>query len=73
MPMSTKSRRVAYVSSPSLLAAADKLPSNEGRPSLVHGLVDALGLLDEGRAELIHSARATRDDLVKYHDAQYVG
>jgi hypothetical protein len=66
-------RRVAYVSSPSLVAVADKLPANVGRSSLVHELIDALGLLGDGGAERVNSERATRSDLVRYHDARYVG
>jgi hypothetical protein len=51
-------RRVAYV--------ADKLPANEGRSSLVHQLIDALGLLGDGGAERVNSERATRSVLVRY-------
>ncbi|SGY93162.1 BQ5605_C037g11575 [Microbotryum silenes-dioicae] len=39
-------RRVAYIHSQQLIDAADALPSNPGRASLVHHLVDALDLLD---------------------------
>lgn len=34
-----------YVWSPELQLCADRLPANQGRSSLVHGLVQALGLL----------------------------
>ncbi|CAK9781091.1 Arginase/deacetylase [Cutaneotrichosporon oleaginosum] len=37
---------VAYIWSPELQRAADELPANVGRSSLVHGLVRALGLLE---------------------------
>ncbi|BEJ16308.1 hypothetical protein CspHIS471_0509130 [Cutaneotrichosporon sp. HIS471] len=37
---------VAYIWSAELQRAADQLPANVGRSSLVHGLVRALGLLD---------------------------
>ena len=47
------SRRVSYVSSPSLTSLASQLPSNIGRSRLVHDLVRALGLLrDDDEEEL---------------------
>ncbi len=46
---------VAYIWSAELQRAADRLPANVGRSSLVHGLVRALGLLenapDDGEKE----------------------
>lgn len=64
------SRRVAYVHSDELIAAADKLPSNAGRANLVHSLVEAFGLLESGRAgaSIIDAAAATREELISYHD-----
>lgn len=55
-PPPTPIPRVSYISSPSLLLAADSLPSNPGRATLVHSLIVALGLLqptedDEGEGE----------------------
>lgn len=38
---------VAYLWSPQLQRAADGLPANTGRSSLVHGLIRSLGLLEE--------------------------
>jgi hypothetical protein len=40
-------RRVAYVWSEELQNAADELPSNIGRSSVVHGLIQALDLLHD--------------------------
>ena len=42
--------RVAYISSPALRDAADRLPSNIGRSSLVHYLIDSLDLLEVSQA-----------------------
>lgn len=80
-------RKVSYVHSKALLAAADRLPSNLGRASLVHSLIDALELLQsddeidaEGierrsgnRARVIESVPATREDLLKFHEKKFVG
>ncbi|GAA5878232.1 hypothetical protein JCM1840_004043 [Sporobolomyces johnsonii] len=74
----TDSRRVAYVHSEELIQAADVLPANEGRASLVHSLCSAYGLLDDGerdeqpRARLLEPIEATRDELLKFHDRAYV-
>lgn len=57
-----------------LLAAADRLPSNRGRASLVHELVVAFALLDESPetpanvAEIIVAVPASRQELCSYHD-----
>lgn len=67
-------RRAAYVHSAELVAAADKLPSNEGRASLVHSLVEAFELLEEASgnaadgAVIIEAVAATREELCSYHD-----
>jgi histone deacetylase 8 len=63
------------------MRAADCLPANEGRASLVHSLVDAFSLLDNGdgsreslaKAMVIESERASRADLLKFHDERYIG
>ena len=82
--------RVAYVSSKALLVAADRLPSNLGRASLVHQLINSFNLIsltpnedaEEDQAEqsshnnhLIHvnSTPATREELLEYHDEEFVG
>lgn len=53
---------VAYLWSPELQRAADGLPANTGRSSLVHGLIHALGLLkpDETEIAVPEEAHATR-------------
>nr|XP_031863426.1 uncharacterized protein CI109_001302 [Kwoniella shandongensis]KAA5530498.1 hypothetical protein CI109_001302 [Kwoniella shandongensis] len=43
---SSSSSRVAYIWSQDLQDVADDLPSNVGRSSMAHGLIDSLGLLD---------------------------
>lgn len=81
-------RRVAYISSAPLRAAADRLPSNPGRSSAVHSLIESLGLLhdaqaaahgdinsetfDLNKARAIEAVPAVVKDLTRYHDAAYV-
>lgn len=70
-------RRVAYVHSDELLRVADCLPANEGRASLVHALVDSYSLLTEtakeGYARVVEPLRATREQLVRFHDERFIG
>ena len=77
-------RRVAYVYSDELIRAADCLPANEGRASLVHSLADSYGLLAsspagaDGRsvdntARIVPPVRATRDQLTRFHDHAFIG
>ena len=76
-------RDVAYIHSSALIQAADDLPSNLGRASLVHDLIEALNLLDTGdggsesalgaRARVVQSKTATRLDLERFHDPGYLG
>lgn len=40
-------RRVAYITSPEAREAADRLPSNTGRSSLVHALIECMDLLEQ--------------------------
>ncbi|SCV72039.1 BQ2448_4733 [Microbotryum intermedium] len=61
-------RRVAYIHSQELIEAADALPSNLGRASLVHHLVDALDLLDLD-PDAPHTAEH-RDDPAELDDVQ---
>lgn len=81
---------MAYVSSPALRNAADRLPSNIGRSSLVHSLIDSLDLFtqasddNEGvnplllvrgrpaRATLIEPEPVTREELLTFHDGQFI-
>lgn len=69
-------RTVAYVSSPELREASDQLPSNIGRSSLVHGLIDSLDLISEqrqeGKAWLVESLPAIKKDLTRFHASDYV-
>ncbi|EMS20778.1 hypothetical protein NBRC10512_007630 [Rhodotorula toruloides] len=73
-------RRVAYVHSDELIRAADCLPANEGRASLVHSLVDAFSLLDDGdgsregpaQARVVEPERASRTELLRFHDERYI-
>jgi len=78
-------RTVSYVHSSALLQAADRLPSNLGRASLVHDLVASLDLVDPpsaadtaelrglGRARTVLPQPATRADLLRFHDPRYIG
>lgn len=77
-PPAMAPRAVCYVSSPALLAAADALPSNIGRASTIHELIDAFSLLSadgdaSGCAQLIASAPASREQLLSFHDEDLVG
>lgn len=81
--------RVCYISSKKLTDLSDRLPSNRGRSSLVHELVEHLDLIDFGsdglsqsseasgaemnRATLVEPSPASRNDLLKFHDAEYLG
>lgn len=77
-------RRVAYVYSDELIRAADCLPANQGRASLVHSLADSYGLLasspagdparlGESTARVVPPVRATRDQLTRFHDHAFIG
>lgn len=76
-------RRVHYIHSDDLIAAADHLPSNPGRAGLIHRLISELNLLDSGTdsideihtsvAQTVHCQPALREELVLFHDARYVG
>ncbi|GAA5870757.1 hypothetical protein JCM3774_001670 [Rhodotorula dairenensis] len=71
--------RVAYVHSDELIRAADCLPANEGRASLVHSLIQSYGLLlapagpaGAAVAALVPPLRASRDQLTRFHDDGYI-
>ncbi|KAI5478406.1 hypothetical protein MNV49_005155 [Pseudohyphozyma bogoriensis] len=77
-------KRVSYIHSDTLVAAADALPSNIGRASLTHNLVVALDLLEQDgssatgdgegkvrKAKVVKSVPATREELVRFHDAGF--
>ncbi|KAM0748508.1 Arginase/deacetylase [Meredithblackwellia eburnea MCA 4105] len=82
------SSAVVYIHSKSLITAADQLPANVGRASLVHNLIHALGLLQEDgeeeeeegdgpreerkRALVVTSEPATRKQLEKFHDPKFL-
>lgn len=71
--------RVAYVHSDELIRAADCLPANEGRASLVHSLIESYALLcasspaGERAATLVPPLRASREQLTRFHDQGYIG
>lgn len=74
--------RVAYVVSLELLKAADTLPSNLGRASLVHDLIASFNLIGSrsdtaivarNRLLTVRSIPATREQLLVYHDEEYIG
>ncbi|GAA5833245.1 hypothetical protein JCM9279_001466 [Rhodotorula babjevae] len=71
-------RRVSYVHSDALIRAADQLPSNVGRASLVHALITGLDLVDSPGPPGLHRARtvqpqpASRADLLRFHDPRYI-
>lgn len=54
--------RIAYIYSPALVRAADRLPSNRGRSTLSHALVAAFGLLSDPHAPSPHPAGRSGDD-----------
>ncbi|GAA6061488.1 hypothetical protein JCM10212_002567 [Sporobolomyces blumeae] len=75
------SRRVIYLHSDALIDAADALPSNQGRASLVHSLCSAFDLLDVDqndpaatthRATLVEPVQASRTELCAFHDEGFV-
>lgn len=80
---SVPARRVSYIHSGSLIRAADRLPSNEGRASIVHNLTHHLDLLHHNngrpnddhlaRATVVESIPATREELTRFHDPAFVG
>ncbi|KPV75004.1 uncharacterized protein RHOBADRAFT_53914 [Rhodotorula graminis WP1] len=75
-------RRVSYVHSDALTQAADRLPSNLGRATLVDRLISSLDLIiidpdtaapaERGRARTVPPQPATRADLVRFHDPRYI-
>ncbi|KAL5031828.1 hypothetical protein BDV3_000052 [Batrachochytrium dendrobatidis] len=62
--------KVGYVTRPELIAAADKLPSNRERSTLVHSLIKAYGLME--RMDLVRPIPATKYDLEVFHSSEYV-
>ncbi|GAA5984140.1 hypothetical protein JCM10908_006065 [Rhodotorula pacifica] len=78
-------RRVAHIHSDELIQAADCLPANEGRASLVHSLCDSYHLLhsshdnaelsaedQNSRARIAEPVRATREQLTRFHDEGFI-
>lgn len=62
--------------------AIDRLPSNLGRSSAVHALIESFDLLtrsshqpdhDQNRARVIRTELASRSELEAFHDPEYVG
>jgi len=76
--------RVVYVSSPEARSITDRLPSNIGRSSIVHSLIESLELLTESetdrnaqgndavRARVALPLIATCQDLLRYHSPEYI-
>lgn len=64
--------KVGYAFSDELVLAADRLPSNVGRSSLVHGLVAAYGLLEAPNIVVLPVTAASRSELLAYHGKDYV-
>jgi len=79
----TDTRRVSYIHSPDLQKVGDALPSNLGRSSLVHSLISSYGLIDDGqgtsdgpggaRAKIVKPSKATRQELLSFHDEDFIG
>ncbi|KAI9224030.1 hypothetical protein BC828DRAFT_374452 [Blastocladiella britannica] len=67
------SATLALVYSPAASAVHDRLPSNLGRSSLVHGLIDALGIIkNRPSAIILRPQPATADQLGVFHSARYL-
>lgn len=62
--------RVGYAYNEALIEAADRLPSNIGRASRVHGLIEAFGLVEE--METIDSPPIAAEALKTYHDDEFI-
>ncbi|EGG05462.1 uncharacterized protein MELLADRAFT_52815 [Melampsora larici-populina 98AG31] len=65
---------------PKSFRSIDQLPSNIGRSSAVHNLIESLDLLDTGsaidplsRARVLPTGLAGREELESFHDPEYVG
>ena len=68
-------RSVSYIWSAELQQLSDRLPSNLGRSSLIHGLHRATGLLYNDNILVVEPDLdlGSGDRLKRYHDASYVG
>lgn len=67
---SASRKKVGYVFNDPLIKAADKLPSNIGRASRVHKLIEAFGLLS--KLDIITPVPLERDQLILYHDENFI-
>lgn len=63
---------LGYCYSQSLEQAADKLPSNIGRSSMVHRLIAAYGLLNHEKTVVLTTSPASVSELTAYHDPVFV-
>ncbi|KAJ1765424.1 Histone deacetylase 8 [Coemansia sp. RSA 1752] len=63
-------RKVALVRSAQSIQAADSLPSNVGRASRVHALIDAFGLND--KLDIIEPEPLDNDALTIFHSEEYI-
>ncbi|KAJ2553236.1 Histone deacetylase 8 [Coemansia sp. RSA 1933] len=61
---------VVLVRSAQSIRAADALPSNIGRSSRVHALIDAFGL--DNSVEIVEPKPLTDADLTTYHSSEYI-
>jgi histone deacetylase 8 len=70
---SSARRRILYIVSEDLVRVASQLPSNKNRSVLVHSLIGKLGLLTpQNGVRVMRPPRATRAELMVYHDSAYV-
>ncbi|KAJ2377660.1 hypothetical protein IW150_001249 [Coemansia sp. RSA 2607] len=65
-----KKRRVVLVRSRESIIAADRLPSNLGRASRVHGLIDAFGL--DKMVQIVSPRAASDAELAAFHSDEYI-
>ncbi|KAJ1981059.1 histone deacetylase hos1 [Dimargaris xerosporica] len=64
--------RVAYIYSQDYARVADQLPANRHRSSMVHALVEAFGLWQHPRVDVLPPPMATPAELARFHDPKYV-
>lgn len=68
--MPTIEPSVSYVWSSDLIKYADRLPSNRGRASRVHSLIEAFGLVD--KCKIIECQPCDICQLYKFHDRRFI-
>ncbi|KAJ2797798.1 hypothetical protein H4R20_005057 [Coemansia guatemalensis] len=65
-----RARRIALVRSTESIQAADRLPSNKGRASRVHALIDAFGL--DAHMEIVAPEPMSDSGLAVFHSEEYI-